>query len=49
MGKNVLRVSGGTVRVNIAFDWEKVQLGTSLKGNGTSTVGTDVIAYEKTL
>ena len=49
LGQNVLKVSNGTLRVNFVFQWEKVQLGTSLFGNGTGTVGSDQITYEKTL
>lgn len=49
MGKNVLRISGGTMRINFKFDWEKTQLGNSLRGKGTGTVSTDPITFEKTL
>lgn len=35
--------------MNFDFQWEKTQLGTSLFGNGTGTVGSDILTYEKTL
>lgn len=46
---NVLRVTGGNIKVNITFDWEKTQLGASLNGTGTASVSTDIITFEKTL
>ena len=49
MGKNVLRITGGTIRINFKFDWEKKQLGYPLNGTGSGTVSTDSITFEKTL
>jgi hypothetical protein len=46
---NVLRVTGGNIKVNITFDWEKTQLGSSLNGTGMASVSTDIITFEKTL
>lgn len=47
--KNVLRVTGGTVRIEFKFNWTKTQLGQSLNGVGSGTVTSDIITYEKTL
>lgn len=48
-GNNILRITGGTVRVNLTFAWEKTQLGSKLIGTGTGLVVSDVITYEQTL
>ena len=49
MGNNVLRIANGSLRIDFTFEWEKIQLGASLFGTGTGTVGSDNITYEKTL
>jgi hypothetical protein len=43
--KNVLRVTGGTVRIEFNFNWTKTQLGQSLNGTGSGKVTSDVITY----
>jgi len=45
MGHNVLRIANGSLRIDFTFDWEKTQLGSSLFGTGTGTVGSDNIIY----
>lgn len=45
VSKNVLRVSGGNVRISYTFDWTKTQLGSSLNGTGTGSVSSDIISY----
>jgi len=45
IGKNILRISGGTIKINFSFDWEKTQLGSSLKGKGSGSVSSDSITY----
>lgn len=47
--KNVLRVTGGNVKVTLRFNWTKTQLGVSLNGSGTGSVSSDIISYNKTL
>lgn len=49
LGQNILKITNGTVRVNFVFEWEKTQLGSSVYGSGTGTVGSDTVTYEKTL
>jgi hypothetical protein len=46
---NVLRITGGSVKITYNFTWEKQQLGTSLFGTGSGAGTTDIITYEKLL
>ena len=49
MGDNVLKIGNGSVRISYTFDWQKIQLGSSLNGTGKGSVSSDDIIYQKTL
>lgn len=44
---DVVRVSGGALRIDYNFDFEKKQIGNSVKGKGKGTVTSDKLSYVK--
>lgn len=48
-GINLLKVSGGTLRISYEFKWEKKQLTSSINGTGKGSVTTDPITFKKAL
>ena len=48
-GINLLKITGGTLRISYEFKWQKKQLTSSINGTGKGTVTTDPITYKKAL
>jgi len=42
---NVLNISGGPVRLNYTFDWQKEQLGSFINGTGSGVVSSDPVTF----